>query len=146
MARSRKMEPARLRQQDLIQAGRLGKLFHSLRAEFDRAGDIVRLYDKEANREVLASGQSANQWQAFEDRPLDWEAWDIDIFYDEKIWLADPEADLGERRFTYSLLPHRGDWRNGTVPAAYCLNNPLIIHDPAFAEAVSTELRSLMEA
>ena len=40
----------------------------------------------------------------------------------------DPEADLGEHRFTYSLLPHTGDWRYGTVPAAYSLNNPLIVH------------------
>ena len=40
----------------------------------------------------------------------------------------DPEADLGEHSFTYSLLPHSGDWRNGTVPAAYALNNPLIVH------------------
>jgi len=40
----------------------------------------------------------------------------------------DPEADLGEHSFTYSLLAHTGDWRNGTVPAAYGLNNPLIVH------------------
>ncbi|MDE2859774.1 MAG: alpha-mannosidase [Chloroflexota bacterium] len=238
-----------------------------LRVEFDQAGDIVRLFDKRAKREVLVPGQRANQWQVFEDRPLDWEAWDIDVFYDEKMWLADPansfevlekgplracleikrrvfnsditqrvymladspridfdtginwqerrlllkvafpvdilspratydiqwgnverpthsntswdwarfescahkwidlsegdygvsllndckygydiagqvmrltalkgamfpdpEADLGEHRFTYSLLPHRGDWRNGAVPAAYSLNNPLIVH------------------
>ena len=227
----------------------------------------MRLFDKRADRDVLAAGARANQWQAFEDRPLDWEAWDIDIFYDEKIWLADPatsievvesgplracleikrrvfnseivqrvymyadsaridfdtkinwqerrlllkvafpvdilspkatyeiqwgnverpthrntswdwarfescahkwvdlsegdygvslpndckygydiagnvlrltalkgamfpdpEADLGKHSFTYSLLPHTGDWRNGTVPAAYSLNNPLIVH------------------
>ncbi|MBV7328441.1 hypothetical protein KFU94_09315 [Chloroflexi bacterium TSY] len=40
----------------------------------------------------------------------------------------DPEADLGEHLFTYSLLPHLDDWRNGTVPVAYALNNPLITH------------------
>ena len=40
----------------------------------------------------------------------------------------DPDADLSEHHFTYSLLPHTGDWRNGTVPAAYGLNNPLIVH------------------
>ena len=65
-----------------------------LRAEFDQAGDIVRLFDKRANREVLAAGKTANQWQIFEDRPLDWEAWDIDIFYDEKMWLADPAHSI----------------------------------------------------
>lgn len=39
----------------------------------------------------------------------------------------DPNADQGEHHFTYSLLPHRGDWRTGTVPAAYALNDPLIV-------------------
>lgn len=38
----------------------------------------------------------------------------------------DPEADLGEHRFTYSLLPHAGDWRNSAViPQGYALNIPL---------------------
>ena len=65
-----------------------------LRAEFDQSGDIVRLFDKQADREVLAAGHKANQWQVFEDRPLDWEAWDIDIFYDEKMWTADPADSI----------------------------------------------------
>jgi alpha-mannosidase len=38
----------------------------------------------------------------------------------------DPEADLGRHRFTYSLLPHAGDWRAaGTVRHAYELNVPV---------------------
>ncbi len=38
----------------------------------------------------------------------------------------DPEADRGEHRFTYSLLPHAGDWIHGaTVIEAWQLNNPL---------------------
>ena len=38
----------------------------------------------------------------------------------------DPHADLGEHEFTYSLLPHEGDWRAGeTVRHAWQLNVPL---------------------
>ncbi len=38
----------------------------------------------------------------------------------------DPEADLGRHRFTYSLLPHQGDWVAGeTVRRAAELNIPL---------------------
>lgn len=38
----------------------------------------------------------------------------------------DPEADQGLHEFTYSLLPHRGDWREGdTVRHAAQLNVPL---------------------
>jgi alpha-mannosidase len=61
-----------------------------LRVEFDTAGDIVRIYDKLNDREVLPTGAIANRFQAFEDRPLNPDAWDIDIFYDDKLWLAEP--------------------------------------------------------
>jgi len=61
-----------------------------LRVELDAAGDVVRIYDKLNGRDVLPPGAIANQWQAFEDRPLNPDAWDIDIFYDDKLWLAEP--------------------------------------------------------
>ncbi len=65
-----------------------------LRVEFNDAGDLVRIYDKEAKREVMAPGAVGNQFQAFEDRPLNWDAWDIDIFYDDKMWLAEPASSV----------------------------------------------------
>jgi alpha-mannosidase len=42
----------------------------------------------------------------------------------------DPEADQGEQRFTYSLLPHAGNWNEETIGAAYALNDPLIVYTP----------------
>lgn len=238
-----------------------------LRVEFDDAGDIVRIFDKNNNKEILPPGEIANQIQAFEDKPLNWDAWDIEIYYEDKMWLSDPAqsmqvlesgplratlevrrkilnseyiqkislyhnsprldfetrinwverqtllktsfpvdvlspdatfeiqwgnverpthrntswdwarfetaaqkwvdlseagygvsllndckyghdihenvlrltllrgttapdptADLGEHNFTYSLLPHVGDWRKATVSEAYLLNDPLIVH------------------
>jgi alpha-mannosidase len=39
----------------------------------------------------------------------------------------DPEADQGEHRFAYSLLPHAGSWNETTVAAAYALNDPLLV-------------------
>jgi alpha-mannosidase len=39
----------------------------------------------------------------------------------------DPEADRGEHRFTYSLLPHTGGWDERTIAAAYELNDPVIV-------------------
>ncbi len=61
-----------------------------LRVDFDSAGDIVRIRDKANERDVLAQGAIANQFQAFEDRPRHPDAWDIDIYYDDKMWLAEP--------------------------------------------------------
>jgi alpha-mannosidase len=65
-----------------------------VRVELNDEGDIARIYDKSTEREVLAPGAVANQFQAFEDRPKFWDAWDIDIFYDDKQWLAEPATEV----------------------------------------------------
>ena len=39
----------------------------------------------------------------------------------------DPCADQGEHEFVYSLFPHAGDWRCGTVQQGYELNQPLLV-------------------
>ncbi|GAC1398664.1 MAG: alpha-mannosidase [Ktedonobacteraceae bacterium] len=50
----------------------------------DAHGEIQHLYDKLAKRAVFVEGQSGNQLIAYEDRPLNFDAWDIDLFYEEK--------------------------------------------------------------
>ena len=65
-----------------------------IRIEFNADGDITRIFDKNAAREVLAPGALANQFQAFEDRPKNWDAWDVDIYYDDRMWLADPASSI----------------------------------------------------
>jgi len=65
-----------------------------LRVELSSEGDITRIFDKTNLREVLPPAGIANQFQAFEDRPKFWDAWDIDIFYDDKQWLAEPAESV----------------------------------------------------
>ena len=65
-----------------------------LRVEMNANGEISRLFDKINNREVLPEGAVANQLQAFEDRPTNWDAWDVDIFYDDKQYLAEPAESM----------------------------------------------------
>jgi alpha-mannosidase len=57
--------------------------------EWNSAGKLTRLYDKRSNREVLASGEAGNVLQVFEDKPKQFEAWDIDLFYQEKMRQVD---------------------------------------------------------
>lgn len=52
--------------------------------EWNEDGHITSIYDKEHTREVLSANGSGNVFQLFEDKPLAWDAWDIDIFYQEK--------------------------------------------------------------
>ncbi|WP_458120120.1 alpha-mannosidase [Paenibacillus sp. Z6-24] len=53
--------------------------------EWNEEGQLTRLYDRQAEREVLAPGAQGNVLQLFEDKPLNFDAWDIDIFYQEKM-------------------------------------------------------------
>ncbi len=48
-------------------------------------GQIGKLFDKTCGRHVLPEGQRGNVLQVFEDKPLGNDAWDIDIFYQEKM-------------------------------------------------------------
>ncbi|MDJ0825394.1 MAG: glycoside hydrolase family 38 C-terminal domain-containing protein [Rhodobacter sp.] len=57
---------------------------HLIRVELDALGEMTRIFDKEAAREVLAAGQIGNRLQAFEDRPISWDAWDIDVFFEDR--------------------------------------------------------------
>ena len=65
-----------------------------LRVELDQAGDITRIYDKTCRREVLPADAVADQFQAFEDRPLKYDAWDIDVFFEDKMWTSDPATSV----------------------------------------------------
>ncbi|GAK54069.1 alpha-mannosidase [Candidatus Moduliflexus flocculans] len=65
-----------------------------LRVEFNAAGDIVRIFDKANQREVLPQGACANQFLAFEDRPKNFDAWDIDIFYEDKCWFSESASSI----------------------------------------------------
>lgn len=53
--------------------------------EWNQYGQLTSIYDKENKREVLAKGERGNILQMFEDKPMAHEAWDIDIFYQEKM-------------------------------------------------------------
>jgi len=56
-----------------------------LRVELETAsGEISRLFDKEAGRDVLAPGAVANTLLAFEDRPMNFDAWDIDSYFEDR--------------------------------------------------------------
>ncbi|OPH50528.1 alpha-mannosidase [Paenibacillus ferrarius] len=65
-------------------AGSLLKTPH-YEVEWNEAGQLTRIYDRDHGRDVLAKQARGNVLQVFEDKPLMFEAWDIDIFYQEKM-------------------------------------------------------------
>jgi len=75
---------------------------------FDENGLISNLFDKENNREVLQQNKFGNLMRMYEDKPIYYDNWDIDIFYTEKSWdvtdLSHMEwTELGSVRATVSL-------------------------------------------
>lgn len=54
-----------------------------LRVELDDNGLICSIWDREAGREVVPNGERANRLELYDDKPLSWDAWDIDIYYRE---------------------------------------------------------------
>ena len=64
---------------------------HTLETPFytvhlDAEGRFDRIYDKENDREVLQDGKKGNQFRMYEDKPMCFDNWDVDIYYTEKYW------------------------------------------------------------
>jgi len=45
------------------------------------SGVITSLYDKTADREVIPKGAKANQLVIYDDKPLYWQAWDVEVYH-----------------------------------------------------------------
>lgn len=62
--------------------------------KFDDKGQITSFINKKNNREILKQGYVGNELQAFEDKPMCFDNWDIDIYYKEKMWKIDNVIDM----------------------------------------------------
>ncbi len=76
--------------------------------ELDEQGLFTSIYDKDNDREVLQDGQQGNLFRMYEDKPIYYDNWDIDIFYTEKFWdvtdISRMEwTEIGEVRATLEI-------------------------------------------
>lgn len=60
-----------------------------LRARFNDKGQLTSLLDKRTNREVILAGKVGNALVAHQDIPINYDAWDIDDFVEDKSWPVD---------------------------------------------------------
>ncbi|WP_108396059.1 alpha-mannosidase [Devosia submarina] len=79
-----------------------------LRVTVDPSGEITSVFDKTRNRETLAAGEKANRLIAYEDKPMEWDAWDIDRYFEEQGW---PLADGPTTISVVETGPHRAALR-----------------------------------
>ena len=78
------------------------------RITLDESGLFTSIFDKENDREVLKQGERANLMRMYEDKPIYYDNWDIDIYYTEKFWDVDALdrmewTELGPVRATLEL-------------------------------------------
>lgn len=75
---------------------------------FNQQGNITSLYDKEHGRFVNKEGERLNVLQVFTDKPIQFDAWNIDSFYQEKHEevneLITMDVTEGSLRTTVSLV------------------------------------------
>lgn len=69
--------------------------FYSL--TLDENGHFTSIFDKENDREILKPGAVGNMLRLYEDKPIYFDNWDIDMYYTEKSW---PVNDLLSMRWT----------------------------------------------
>ncbi len=64
------------------------------RAVFDEKMRLVSLVEKQEDREFIREGEAGNMLLTYEDRPMNWDNWDIDVFYQKKPyepdWIGEP--------------------------------------------------------
>lgn len=57
--------------------------------QINECGQFSSIYDKAADRELLLTGKCGNELIIYEDKPMCFSNWDIDIYYQEKHWTVD---------------------------------------------------------
>ncbi len=60
-----------------------------IKITFNDKYHIISVFDKEADREVIAEHAEANVLEIFEDYPRKYDAWEITSYYNQKMWVAD---------------------------------------------------------
>ena len=75
---------------------------------FNEEMEIISLIEKGTGKEFIKEGNKANELVTYEDRPMNWDNWDIDAYYKKKPYYADEVSDLriiedGEVRKTIEI-------------------------------------------
>lgn len=64
------------------------------KVSFDDDGFMASVYDKEFERELFLQGEKGNLLRVYEDKPQDYDNWDIEIYYKEKHWDVDQVVSM----------------------------------------------------
>lgn len=88
-----------------------------LRASINDRGQLKSVFDKVAGYEVLAANALGNTLIAFEDRPICWDAWDIDASYEDhqEVIGGPAECSIVETGPLRATLEIETRWQSSTI-------------------------------
>ena len=91
----------------VIEGGKLETPFYTI--QVDENGHFTSIYDKAEDREILKPGMKGNMLRLYEDKPMYYDNWDIDMYYVEKSWEVNDLVsmnwvDVGAVRATLELV------------------------------------------
>ena len=64
------------------------------KVEMAADGSFTSLLDLSENRQVWKAGEAGNRLRIYEDKPIYYDNWDIDVFYTEKYWDLDEPVSI----------------------------------------------------
>jgi len=84
---------------------------------FNEQFEITSLFDKKASREVLPEGKYANRFVLYEDLPMGYDAWDVDIYYKKKPYTIAglQKATLIEQGPIRTTIETKRQFENSTI-------------------------------
>ena len=84
------------------------------RVVFNEQMEIISLIEKATGKEFIQDGKKGNELVTYEDRPMNWDNWDIDVFYRKKPYYAGFLSEIriledGEVRKTLEITKQFAD-------------------------------------
>lgn len=110
---------------------------HQFRVEIDE-GVITSLFDRREKREIIPKGKKANQLVIFDDKPLYWQAWDVEVYHLESRKELKPSkwsiAEDGPHRVSVVIETKISDqsWIKTTISLSATVND-----QPSYIEMAS---------
>ena len=85
--------------------------------KFDEKMHFVSIYDKTAKREIIPEGKVANEIISYENKPHNFDAWDINNYYTEKSWPVDDvdEVEIVENGSVRAVIKIRRKYLSSVI-------------------------------
>ena len=90
---------------------------------FDKNGEIISLFDKEIGKELRNEGDTPlNRLIAFEDKPKDYDCWNIDSNFEDVSWDINAAEKVSVQTYDRSGFATKGDQKGNDIISRLCVH------------------------